>query len=620
MLNFFRTRANSIYIKVLMAFLVFTFALWGVGDMLRNTNIELALQVGDQHIDQFKWQKLYQSQLAIVSEQIGRVPTKEEIKQLGIDKFIVNSTIDRLLYLEEASHMNLLVSDEMAKMEIASMPHFQRDGKFNKDIFTTILRQSGHTEASFLQSIKEELTIRSLITAITINKTMPDAYIDTFLKALAHKRSGKIYELSSDNIVISEQPNEEELEKLYQATKSNYSIPEQRQLDFLTFNMADVKSPDTVSDGELKALYDSRVAMYNLPESRSVLQLLFKDEAKAKEAFAMLQNGAPFNEVGKKYFPEKTSFVFADKVLENTLEKDMNDIIFKAAVGKASAPFQTDFGWHIFMVNSITPKHIKTFEEVKNDLKKSFLDEKKYEQLSELAQKIDKEVSMGDDLNAIAEKHNLKVQAIAGYNKRNLSTEHSISNNNTFMQLAFSTELGATSAVTPYKGQEEFFVLRVKNIVPESFRSKDEVMPHLKTAWLHQQRQQVFVDLANKFQKSINGGSFSKELAKELALKEIPFEVSYVKPNQSISPEMFTEIYKLKAGQTTLSLPVSGKLQIAFLEKAESVDTANMKSEREKVKAQLMQDAPEEMLEQYLNSLREKYKIVINTQLLDVNG
>lgn len=620
MLDFFRKRANSVFIKVLMAFLVFTFALWGVGDMLRNTNIELALQVGDQHIDQFKWQKLYQQQLSVVSEQIGKTPTQEEIKKLGIDKFIVNTAIDRLLYLEEARHMNLLVSDEMAKIEIATMPQFQRDGKFNKDVFATVLRQSGYSEDAFLHMIKEELAIRSLITAVTVNKTMPDSYIDNFLKALSHKRSGTIYELSSNSLVISGQPTDDELNKLYDSNKQSYAIPEKRQIEFLTFGISNIKASTTVTDEELKEVYNSRIGMYALPESRSVSQLLFKDELKAKEAYDMINSGTSFNEVGKKLIGEKANLLLSDNIPENSLDKEINDAIFKAELGKATHPVKTGFGWHIFLVNSIKPKSTKTFDEVKTDLGKNILDEKKFEQLSELAQKIDKEISMGDDLATIAKKHELKVIELLDYNKGALTTNNPISNNNAFMTTAFATEAGATSSVTPYKGQEEFFVLRVKNITPEAYKPKDEVIANLKTFWEKQQRQKLFTEKADEFKNSIKGSTYNKDLAKQLQLQERSFEVSYSTPNSTVATEMFGEIFELKIGQISNPILVAGKYQIASLEKAVSVDTSNMKLERQKVKNQLMRDVPEEMMEQYLGSLREKYKIVINTKLLGIDG
>ncbi|MFI4983795.1 MAG: SurA N-terminal domain-containing protein [Rickettsiales bacterium] len=618
MLNFFRTRANSIYIKVLMAFLVFTFALWGVGDMLRNANIELALQVGDQHVDQFKWQRMYQQQLAVISEQIGRTPTKDEILQLGIDKFIVNNAIDRLLYLEEAKNMNLLVSDEMAKMEIASMPQFQKDGKFNKDVFASILRQSGYSEISFLDMIKEEIAIRSLITAVTVNKTMPDSYIDTFLKALAHKRSGKIYELNSANLTVNAQATDGDITRLYEETKKQYGIPEQRQIEFITWGIGDIKDDIAVKDKELEELYNSRVAMYSVPETRSVSQLLFKDESKAKEAYDLIQQGQSFNEVGKKFFPDKKNFIMAEKVTAGSLDKEINDDIFKAEAGKPTKVFETAFGWHIFLVNSITPAYTKPLAEVKNDLKKSYLDEKRFEQLSELSQKIDKDISMGEDLKAIAAKYSLKVNEVSGYAKKTTASKFPITNNESFIKTAFATDFAATSSATPYKGQEEFFALMVKNIVPESFKPQAEVMAQLKTAWENQQRQKIFTQKAADFAQSISSVSYNKDLAKLLGVKETSFEISYVKPDLAVSLDAFSEIFKLKVSQATDPIKVGDKYQIAFLQKVQIVDTASLVEERKKVQAQLFQEIPEEMIQQYLDSLRVKYKIVINKKLLDM--
>ena len=50
MLDIIRNLVSSIFGKILLALMVLSFALWGVGDILTSGNTQLAAKVGNQKI------------------------------------------------------------------------------------------------------------------------------------------------------------------------------------------------------------------------------------------------------------------------------------------------------------------------------------------------------------------------------------------------------------------------------------------------------------------------------------------------------------------------------------------------------------------------------------------
>ncbi len=69
MLASFRKVSNSLIIKALMIVLLFSFVVWGVGDMLRTNSGGSIIKVGDTKINEIEFNNLYREQIAGVQQQ-----------------------------------------------------------------------------------------------------------------------------------------------------------------------------------------------------------------------------------------------------------------------------------------------------------------------------------------------------------------------------------------------------------------------------------------------------------------------------------------------------------------------------------------------------------------------
>jgi peptidyl-prolyl cis-trans isomerase C len=70
---------------------------------------------------------------------------------------------------------------------------------------------------------------------------------------------------------------------------------------------------------------------------------------------------------------------------------DFDEVAFKAPIGEVSAPFRTQFGWHIVLVRDRRPEGVRTFDEVSAQIQARLLREKQ-------------EREVGEKLNALREK------------------------------------------------------------------------------------------------------------------------------------------------------------------------------------------------------------------------
>ncbi len=611
MLNFFRKSANSVVIKVLMIVLALTFVLWGVGDVIRQSNKVIAFKVGDREYTDYEWQKAYTQQKSVLEEQIGKKFSEEEESMLGLRRAILNQLISKALLLEEAKNLGLLISDDMVRYEISSMPTFIKNGKFDKDVFERVIRNSGFSEEHFVEMLKEDIASQNLVTAQTINKEMPTIYLDNLLKAKGEVRSVTLYKMNGNKLTIGV-AKDDELKQIYDTNIDKFSFAESRDINYFTFGIEDVKSVRSSTEAELKEQYDNNITMYTEPEKRKVLQLVFSTEAQANEAETLIAAGKSFDEVAKQFFPDKTNFLLGDDIIAKSFDKEISDAIFNIKANETSKPTQSPMGWHIFKVESIKPSNIKSFDEIKAQLKRQLDEELKFEALSKLAQDIDSEIDSGAKLSDIATKYGLKTNSISNWKSGEKSTD-AVAANERFVSTAFGTDASTLSKVTPYKGNDKLFVLEVAKVTPKKPQAFSEVKDAVTKIWEEKTRAAFLTQRVKDAVSALNSNEKREDVISKFSLTEENLQISLLKANEVKLPnELKEEIFKLEVGKYTIPVADSkDSYIIAKLEKTTPADMAKLQENRKTVELELIGSLGEEMMGQYLSYLRNKYKVAV---------
>jgi len=86
----------------------------------------------------------------------GKVDPKF-LKQLGVEKQVLEDLIRKQIMLQQAHKLNLVVSDEELKDRIQDLPYFKKDGKFNAAYYRELLKANGQQPARFEERIREDL-------------------------------------------------------------------------------------------------------------------------------------------------------------------------------------------------------------------------------------------------------------------------------------------------------------------------------------------------------------------------------------------------------------------------------------------------------------------------------
>src|SRR6476469_5667214 len=81
---------GRIVVTIMYGFLILSFAIWGIGDMLRQTGRQVVAKVGSTEISAVAFRDAYQTELQSLSRRARRPITNEEARAYGLDRQVLN--------------------------------------------------------------------------------------------------------------------------------------------------------------------------------------------------------------------------------------------------------------------------------------------------------------------------------------------------------------------------------------------------------------------------------------------------------------------------------------------------------------------------------------------------
>ncbi len=137
---FFRT-----IMGLIAAAFIISMGWWGFKNQ---ENVDIyAAKVDDEVIPIMEYERTYQSTYKAYKEIF-----KENIKDISEDtikKLVIDNLIDQRLWLKDAQRMSLTVGREELTDLVTSIPTFQKDGKFDLDLYRRVLAQNHLTPETF---------------------------------------------------------------------------------------------------------------------------------------------------------------------------------------------------------------------------------------------------------------------------------------------------------------------------------------------------------------------------------------------------------------------------------------------------------------------------------------
>src|SRR5579862_2855747 len=316
--------------------------------------------------------------------------------------------ISRKALVAEAERLGLRVTDEEARDELQNgmyAPTFFPDGKFvGQQQYENILQNADLSVATFEHGLKDQILLDKLRNLITGSALVTDSDVRREFEKQNTKVKFDYAVLRKDDLLKQINPSEAELKAFYERNKATYnnSIPEKRKVQYVVLDTAKVEAGTTVSPQELQGYYDQHKDDYRVPEQVSVSHILIKtplpgpdgkvdpkgvEEArkKAEDVLKQVKAGGNFAELAKKYSEDPGSAKNGGSlgwIGKGRTVPEFEKVAFSLPKGGTSDLVQSSYGFHIIRVDDKQAAHVKTLDEVKDQIEDSIKRQKAAQAMS----------------------------------------------------------------------------------------------------------------------------------------------------------------------------------------------------------------------------------------------
>lgn len=627
MLDFLRRSATSIVVKAMLGLLIASFAVWGIGDIFRaKTGGESVATVGDAEISTPRFRNEFQRELQRVSQILGQPIKREQAFAMGIDSMLLSRLVNTQLIQEGAKASGLMASNAVILNEIhKNSEFFNEAGQFDRRIFTEVLSRAGLNEDLYVNLVSESIIRQQYMSPIANGAIAPSLMIDTLYKRIAETRVLDVVRISHSKVKGVTAPTDSELSAYHEANSSNFMAPEYRALTALVLSADAIGESIEVSAAELNAAYDERAAEFTTPEVRTLRQVLVSDEISAGRAAQLLDGGKSVDDVVKEVGANTamTKLGVFTRAEAAALSSEMADAAFTTAKGGHSAPVKSPLGWHVLVVDEITPGHMRSLAEVKDELMKNIRGERTLNILFETSNQLEDLLGGGMMIEEAASSLGMKTVKIAAVDARGMSPE------GTPIAAPYAGELtaeayklseGSDSQMIETADNQAFFVLRVDSVTAPALRPLDSVKKQVATAWKEEQLSTKADAIAIKVKQRLEAGDDIKTVAWDLgfdAFTTAPFNRLGQGLKQGALPAtLVEETFALKQGGVAEALG-TGAHTVARLKTITAVDVDKNSDVYRTVLDRTLQGLQGDLAAQLSVALRQRFPVSINQAALN---
>lgn len=354
LLDTLRQGTDSTATRVLLGLVAVAFIV-GIGGSDPQGKSEIYAVVDGQAVTKSEFDQT----MRMAARQSGKNLSDAERNALAGD--VLEMLIVQEVLLQQASELNIGVSDgEIARL-LKAQPNFQKDGKFDQQTYDHELRERGYSADRF-----EELQRRDMLLQ-------------------------KVQEIAQAGVTVTEA----EVRSAWETRSTGYNLryvrlPMLAFLDDVPVTDADRDTFIAANKDSIKKRYDEAFERsYNLPKRYTLSEIVLRTDtpgadkaatkAKADEIAAKAASGADFAELARTFSEDLTASSGGN--LGQRAPAQLDPVLVTAAdaagVGKVSPAVETGRGYEIIHVNAIDEAHVVPLEEAEKDIAAAMIREAK---------------------------------------------------------------------------------------------------------------------------------------------------------------------------------------------------------------------------------------------------
>lgn len=625
MISKFASMRDSWFTKIILTVTALSFmSLFGVSGYISSANRnKTVIKVDDIEISQNEFNYAVQkeiSKMRVVGmdlDEDGKVKAQivNTLAQTMLEDAIVQNTMRKY---------NVDFTDSLVRNVIFSQPQFlDAQGHFDREAYKWFLSRANQTEQELINEIKLRLARRLLVDSQVSYTNVPEVLLAGMQKVLGQRRTFSYIKIAKADAVINRQPDEDELDTLYDDFAEEFAVPEKRDITVMFLSMDDIEKNIEIAPEEVAAYYKEHIDEYEQPEQRAVLQLVFENEEDATAAAQKLANGIDFMSVAAAAGQTMTD-VALGYVARADLADELAEVVFALNKGQTSEVVKIADSWQILRVTDIKAPQkadkAKAEAEIVDTLRQDKLYDASYEQINAIEDKL----GAGQSLEDIAQSYGVELVSV-----KNLAEDGTAELNNAQLaQILQKNKDIADSAFTYNEGEitqaieddNGILLVRVDGIIPEHQLPREEATPRLMQLWQDSEKTALTQEKVDNVSQDLEQGDAFAAVAARYGLrvaKSMP--ISRRETIADIAPSEMLKLFTMPQDEATVIEQGDDYLVITT---TNIYDDSKSLTETDKnfLLQSLHQEISQEMADALLKDFASKYKVEVNQHRMGLDS
>lgn len=514
---------------VVLGAIAASFVLWGINWTMAAPSY--AAKVNGHEIPLNDVRQSYQQQLAQLDRRTGG--TADELQRNQLKKQVLDDYIDSEALITRVEDLGYRVSDQDLLKEMAKIPAFQVDGKFDEAHAVAVLKAQGRSVAEIERLIRRQVQLEQLDAAMRASSFATPAEVNALNGLTRQQRELAWIVVPAATYAATATPDEAAIAAYYDKHKQEYLTPETVNLRYVEISLAQLAAKVTVTDAQLRTFYEDQKTKtpesFSQPEQRRVSHILIQvsdpkgdaaAKAKAGDLLKRVQSGEDFAKLAKEFSQDPGSAQQGGDLgwsERKVWVAPFADAAFSMKVGEIRGPVKTQFGYHILRLDGIKEASVKTFEQAKSDLEAEYRRGEAERQFNSLQDQLaDAALQNATDIDAVAHKAGLAVEQIADFSR----TEGggALGKSQKVIDAAFSADVldGRLSPIVEADKGRGVVLKATDHKLPQQ-KPLDTVRPQIVAAWKKERGAELAAAAAADAVKRLAAGESWDAVAKSLS-------------------------------------------------------------------------------------------------------
>ena len=575
-----------------------------------------------------QFRRIYQQQMQAYRRAYGGNIDERLLKQMGIDRRILQQLIDEQASLAEAKRLGITTSDEEVRARILSMPALQENGQFIGDQrYRQLLQMADppRRPAEFEEEIRRGLTLSKLQGALTDWMTVSDADVKAEFLRRNEKVKLAVVSFPADKFLAETTATDAEIGQQFEQHKNDYRIPEKRKVRYAVLDLQTIRDRTKISPEDIQRYYEDNETQYSTPEQIRASHILLKTQGKddaavkkqAEDLLAKAKAGADFAKLASANSEDEVSKAKGgdlDFFPKGQMVPEFDTAAFALQPGQISDLVKSQFGYHIIKVTDRKPASKRTLDEVRAQIEDQLKSQRAQAEAQRTVQDLTGKVKTPADLDTVAKPRGFTVgeseffarnEPVAGLGMAPSASAE-----------AFQLKDGAVSDAlqTP----QGFAFITVTGKQDAKTPSLDEVKARVRQDVVKRKAVETARQKAAAVAATFKSGDFAaaaKAAGLEVKTTELVPRGSPV-GDAGVSPAVDTAVFALPAGGVTAPIVTDTGAVIVKVLEHPGVTAQEITAGMEGVRTELLGERRNQFFSAYMTKARERMQININQQTI----